>query len=266
MARGIPARVYPATKDGTSDGEPVLMTRQDLRERQVIQGSYIFASQMLLNPAADSTQGFKRDWVRFHTGSDGSGMNRYIIVDPANEKKTSSDYTAIVVIGLGEDQNYYLLDAVRDRFSLTERASEIFRMHRKWRPMTVGYEKYSMQSDIEHIKDRMGRENYNFSITELGGQIKKNDRIRQLLPIFEASRMWLPPSLFRTLYDGRTIDLIDIFLSEEYSAFPVSVHDDMFDAMARIIDPELNAFFPMVEDDRPERYSSGRRRGSAWTA
>lgn len=261
-------RKHPATVDGTPDGEPVLLPKDVLQKRRRDQGSYIFASQMLLNPKADEAQGFKREWLRWHTGSDGAMMNKYILVDPANEKKTTSDYTAILAIGLSGDNNYYLLDAVRDRLNLTQRADYIFRMHKKWRPLSVGYEKYGLQSDIEHLKDRMNRESYHFDVKELGGQMKKNDRIKQLLPIYETGRFYLPNTIFRTLYDGRTVDVIEQFLNEEYDAFPVPVHDDMLDCMARIVDPELSAIFPMLyEETKQDAYASNSvRRGSAWSA
>lgn len=269
LARGAAIeRKHPATIDGTPDGEPVLLPKEILQKRRRDQGAYIFASQMLLNPKADEAQGFRREWLRFHKGGDGAMMNKYILVDPASEKKTTSDYTAIVVIGLSGDNNYYLMDAIRDRLNLTQRADHIFRLHKKWRPLSVGYEKYGLQSDIEHLKDRMQRESYHFDVRELGGQMKKNDRIRQLLPIFENSRFYLPDTIFKTLYDGRTVDIVEQFLNEEYDAFPVPVHDDMLDAMARIVDPELSAVFPMLyEESKEDAYASGNgRRGSAWSA
>jgi phage terminase large subunit-like protein len=271
LARGAAKqRIYAATEDGTPDGEPVLLTKEILADKRRTQGSYIFASQMLQNPKADETSGFRREWLRWHKGTDGSGLNVYMICDPANEKKKTNDFTCILVIGLGADRNYYLLDAIRDRLSLTQRADHIFRMHKKWLPMTVGYEKYGMQADIEHLKDRMGRENYHFNVTELGGNAanRKNDSIRKLIPIYENGRFWLPQSLFRTLYDGRTVDIIDQFLSEEYDAFPVPVHDDMLDCMARIVDQDLNANFPrLYNDGKKDAYSGdSEERYSAWGA
>lgn len=261
-------RIYAATEDGTPDGKSVLVSEEYLQQLRREMGSSSFSSQMLQNPKADETQGFKRTWLRFHKGSDGAMMNKYILVDPASEKKTTSDYTAIVVIGLSGDNNYYLMDAIRDRLNLTQRADHIFRLHKKWKPLSVGYEKYGLQSDIEHLQDRMQRESYHFDVRPLGGQMKKNDRIRQLLPIFENSRFYLPDTIFKTLYDGRTVDIVEQFLNEEYDAFPVPVHDDMLDAMARIVDPELSAVFPMLyEETKEDAYASGNgRRGSAWSA
>lgn len=270
IARGTPSRIYAATIDGTPDGEPVLLTREQLRKKRVDQGGYIFSSQMLQNPKGDETQGFKREALCYHKGGDGSGTNKYIIIDPASEKKKTSDYTAMVVIGLGADENYYVWDIIRDRLNLTQRADILFRMHKKWKPLGVGYEKYGMQADIEHMKDRMSRENYHFSIQELGGQMPKNDRIRRMIPIVENHRLYLPETMYKTLYDGRTIDLIEQFLNEEYDAFPVPVHDDVLDALARITDPDMSPIFPQLYEDgnsKPDAYStSSSRSGSEWAA
>jgi phage terminase large subunit-like protein len=264
----IKSRLHPATKDGTPEGEPVFLSKEELAQKRRNQGPYVFSCQMLLNPVGDETQNFKRDWLRWHKGSDGSSMNRYILVDPANEKKKTSDYTAIEVVGLGADNNYYTLDLIRDRLNLTQRGDLLFQLHKKWRPLNVGYEKYGMQADISYLRERMQRENYNFAITELGGNLAKNDRIKQLIPIFEQGRWYLPESRFYTNYEGKTQDLVDVFLSEEYDAFPVPVHDDMFDCKARILDPEFGAIFPrLFDDERNDRYSRKRKQGhSAWAA
>jgi predicted phage terminase large subunit-like protein len=261
-------RIYPATHNGQADGDPVLHSRESLAEKRRSLGIYSFASQMLLDPKADTSMGFKREWVHYYKQSDGSGLNIYINVDPANSKKKTSDYTVMQVFGLGADQNYYLLDMVWDRLSLTERGDRLFHLHRKWRPLNTGYEHYGMQADIDYIKDRMSRENYHFAITELKGNVAKEDRIAKLIPLFEHGRIYLPHSLFKTDYEGKYQDLIEIFLSQEYDAFPVAIHDDMLDCMARIIDPDLGAIFPLsYEEEKPQRYQSKPYRGgSSWAA
>jgi hypothetical protein len=63
-----------------------------------------------------------------------------------------------------------------------------------------------------------------------GGTTSKVDRIRRLLPIFEGARITLPPTRHRTLYDKRTVDLVDVLIEEEYAAFPVGTHDDVLHA------------------------------------
>jgi phage terminase large subunit-like protein len=263
----IKVRKHAATDDATPEGKPVFLDREEIEKKRRIQGPYVFACQMLLNPLADETQGFKREWLKFYKGSDGANLNRYILVDPAGEKKKTSDYTAICVVGLGIDNNYYLLDMVRDRLNLLDRADALFRLHRKWRPLKVGYEKYGKDSDIQYLKEKMHRETYHFNITEMGGAVAKNDRIKGLIPSFSERRWYFPDNIFKTNYEGRVQDLVEVFINEEYLAFPVPVHDDMMDCMARILDPDLSAIWPrMEEEDKHDYYGKRRRTGSSWAA
>lgn len=247
-------RIHPATIDGTVEGEPVLLSRDELAKKRRDQGPYTFSAQQLLNPVADEAQGFKSDWIQyFKQNDDGRSFNKYILVDPANEKKKSSDYTSMVVIGLGLDENYYILDIIRDRLNLTERADALFSLHKRWKPQRVGYERYGIMADIQHIQDRMQRENYRFEIVELGGRMPKPDRIRRLIPLFETGRMYFPETIYRTDYEKKTVELVQAFIEEEYKAFPVGLHDDMIDAMSRILDEEMFTIWPKLAEE-PDRY------------
>lgn len=262
-------RIHTATVDGTLDGEPVLFTREALEQKRRDMGPYVYSSQMFQNPTIDSDQGFQKKWLNFQTCETFKNMNCYILVDPANDKKKTSDYTVMVCIGLASDENYYLLDIIRDRLSLVERADALFQMHRRFKPKDVGYEQYGMQADISHIKDTMKRINYNFKIKELGGKLSKVDRIRKLIPIFEQGRFYLPDTCIKTDYQGQTRDLIQTFINEEYSNFPVSLHDDMLDAIARIVDEKLEVKWPKLISAAGEtRYQPIRdsKSGGAWGA
>lgn len=240
-------RIYPATEDGTVEGEPVFLTRKELAKKRADQGPYTFGCQMLLDPVADSTQGFKAEWLvgRFATASP-IGQNLVFLVDAASAKKKKSDYTSMWCLGLGSDRKVYVHDMVRDRLSLTERADLLMKWHRKWKPMAVGYEQYGMMADIEHIKDLQERENYRFDITPLGGTMAKNDRIRRLIPWFEKGKIYLHPKIAKTDYEGKLTDLTQAFINDEYLAFPVAQHDDMLDALARFLDEDLPIQWPMA--------------------
>ena len=245
-------RVYPATLDGEENFTPencALMSPQTLADKRRVQGIYTFGTQMLLNPKGDSSQGFQRNWICTLKGEPhGRGLNKYILVDPANAKKKSSDWTTMGVIGLGPDKNYSLLDLVRDRMNLSERAEMLFSLHEKWQPLGVGYEEYGLQADIAHIEHVQEERNYRFKITPLGGSMSKVDRIRRLMPVFEQGRFYLPKVIFRTIYDKTTINLIDVFIEEEYVPFPVAVHDDILDMLARILDEDMKVRWPLAGD------------------
>jgi len=254
-------RLYPATDDGTLTGEPVLLSAETLAEKRRDMGPYTFACQMLQDPKGDETQGFRDEWLRHYEGEASKGTVKYILVDAASGKKKGHDYTSAWVIGLGGDQNYYALEMVRDRLNLTQRAKLVMDLHRKWKPLEVRYERYGLMADIEHIKFVQEQENYRFDIIEVGGQAPKLDRIKRLIPIFEQKRFYLPRTQNRTNYEGVTEDMVQAFIHEEYKAFPVSLHDDMLDSLARIAEPDLPLSWPKECRTTPLNFQTQFTRG-----
>ena len=267
-------RRHPSTVDGTASGAPVLFTQDYLDTIRRGMGPYQFAAQHLLDPAAERDQGFLAEWIKHYvpaeaTDANPAETNAYIVVDPASSKKAGSDYTVMAVVGLHADQNYRLLDAVRDRLNLSERAKALFRLHRKWRPIAVGYERYGVMADVEYLREEQRRQNYLFTIVELGGRLAKEERIRRLIPIFEQGRFLIPDKLWYQTLEGRRIDLARV-IADELLSFPVSEHDDGLDSISRIMDTELGAYFPRpVQKEREDRYARARRRQrrySPWAA
>ncbi len=262
MSRGTASpRIYAATDNGQIDGNPVLLTAERLAEKRRDMGAYIFSCQMMQNPVSDDKQGFKIEWIQKRPSFNRDGLNVYILCDPASEKKKTSDYSVFWCVGLGSDMKVRVLDVVRDRLNLMERTNLLFSWHRKYKPISVRYEKYGMQSDIEHIKSQMIVRNYEFPIVEVGGSTPKNDRIKRLMPKFEQGDILLPETLWYTNYEKKTEDLINTFIEEEYKAFPVPHHDDMLDSLARLFEPDLYLEWPKEEEDLPKtrerHYSSG---------
>lgn len=163
--------------------------------------------------------------------------NVYIIVDPANSKDKNSDYTAMVVIGVGFDGNYYILDMIRDRLDLSERADALIDLHRTWRPLAVGYESYGAQADIQHIEYIQNQQNYRFAITKLNStKLKKEERIRRLVPDMNQGRWYAPHNLEKYNVLQEQYDPLKAMIEEEMVTFPVGKHDDAIDAVARIYD------------------------------
>ena len=253
-------RLHPGTVNAKPEGKPVLWSAEFMAAKRRKMGSYVFGCQILLDPTADEVQGFKAEWLTYWTprkeSRDGNSMrdqNIYLLCDPASEKKKNNDYTVMLVIGLGQDQNYYLIDGLRDRLNLTERATQYIRLHRKWQPTACSYEKFGMMADIEYIKERQDRENYRFEIYPFRSQTPKLDRIRGLIPLFESGRFYIPNVVYFIDHENRQRNLIQEFVDEEYTMFPVAVHDDIFDCMAQIRDPDFGAVFPLHNFERDYR-------------
>jgi hypothetical protein len=201
LERGVlQPRIYPATLDGTLDGEPVLLSPERWEQVKDAQRSTV-AAQMLLNPVAGSEAVFLPQWFKPYDVRP-TNLNVFITCDPSQGRSHSSDRTAIAVIGLDVAGNYYLLDGVRHRMPLSERYGHLKRFHSKWvdaigvRSVTVGYEKYGMQSDLEVLKEWMDRDKYHFAIEELNfpreGLHAKPQRIGRLEPYFRKGRFYFP--------------------------------------------------------------------------
>jgi predicted phage terminase large subunit-like protein len=188
--------------------------------------------------------------------------NKLILVDPAGDpaknkgKRKKSDFTAMWVIALGSDQNAYIVDGLRDRLNLTQRAEALFALHKKHKPMHVRYEQYGLQADVEHIKSEMERRQYRFTIKEVGGNIEKNARIRRLIPWFEGGRIWLPLEMRRENVKGESYDVIADFIDQEYATFPVGRYDDSFDCMARLAEPGMPLPWPEEEEQGDPRMNA----------
>lgn len=189
-----------------------------------------------------------------------NSCNVYILVDPATTKKKTSDYTAMVVIGLGADGNYYLLDGVRERLDLFERTQTLIDLHRRWRPSLVGYEGYGMSADIQHIRAEQERSNYRFPIVEVQSRVKKVERIRRLIPDMANGRWYAPKDgIVRVNSEGNEYNFVNDLL-EEMLSFPVGRHDDAVDALSRIYD--INFDFPSPNGTR-SFHREGKKR-SPW--
>ena len=261
----LKAREYPGRLGGVEEGDSILWSEETHLSKRKEMGPYTYAAQILLNPKADSQQGFKREWLRHYKRLDIKTLNWYLTFDAASSKKKGSDYTAAWAIGLGRDGNYYCVPEVRDRLNLKERGDRLFDLHRKYKPKQVRYEKYGLMSDVEHYQSRMEHENYRFTITEVGGQTSKIDRIKRLVPLFEAGRIWIPESYTITDWQKIPHNLVHDFIEEEFYPFPVGLHDDMLDSLSRICEPELSLIWPkdgkMLNDTPPPQYS---QTATAW--
>ncbi len=261
-------RLHPATEDGTASGRPVYLTPHELANKRRNMGPYTFSAQMLLNPIADSRQTFLREWFesRFEYGQvDHMAMNRVLLCDPASEKQKRSDWTTMAVIGKGADQNVYLLDFIRDRLTLKERATEYMRLHKKWKPQQSGYEKYGLQGDIEYLKILMQQKTYHFEITELAGRLSKPDRINRLIPVCADRKFWMPEAIMRTTHEHKVEEQIIMLIEQEFLAWPVPVHDDGMDVISRMFDmPDFDFPDPPVEEHKDDRYNRRSRAHGSW--
>jgi hypothetical protein len=196
-------RIYPATKDGKVEGEPVFLTREELAEKRRGPGAL-----HLRVPDAARPEG-RRD----------AGLQGRVAAHAMANARNEHEHLHRDRSGIGQEEGFGLhrgmgsgLGVGQEHLRPRHRSGPAFAdaasrphhgWHRKWQPIAVGYEHYGMQADIEHIRDRQDRENYRFQIIPLGGAMPKLDRIRRLIPWFEQGRIFMPQALVKTNYEGR---------------------------------------------------------------
>ena len=202
LERGaLKARIYPATKDGTPEGEPVLLTAEQWTEKKRIQGPATIACQMLQNPLAGQQAMFNamdlRAWeVRPAT------LNVYLLCDPARSRKKGSANTAFAVIGVDAGRNKYLLDGANHRMDLRRRWEMMKLLRGVWinqpgvQNVYVGYEAYGAEADMDYFIEQMEIDKMSFPIEELrwprDAEPAKDDRVQRLGPDFRGHKFLLP--------------------------------------------------------------------------
>lgn len=243
-------RKYPAEVDEKGEfkmgGIPVYLTKEELIEKYDSMGEYIYSSQMGQTPTAQKDQKFHEHFLRYYKSHDviPEDMNYYLFVDPAGGENEGGDYTAMIVIGADSLRNYWIIDMVRDRIELGDKWENLRKLVQQYDISQVYYERYSMQSDIQHYKERMEAEGVFFDIKEVGGGTSKIKRIQSLLTLFMKGRIILPRSLPFEDKNGNLRDLTYEFVYDEYLNYPYSSHDDMMDCLARILDSKVEIVFP----------------------
>lgn len=230
-------RIYPCVDD---NGEPVLLSKPILARKKADLGSWVYASQMMCDPRQAGSMGFMREWIKPWTPAIWENLNRIILVDPADKIKRKTDYTVMWVIGLGSDRNYYVIDMIRDKLSLTGRTNALFSLHQKYRPnLGVFYESVGMQADTQHIEEQMALRNYRFALYPVNATSAKGLRIESLEPLFRNHRVYMPEVIWWRNWEGETVNLMEQFINDEYLAYPFCSHDDMLDALSKLTDLQV---------------------------
>ena len=271
-------RVYPCMKP---DGTPVLYTKEYLEDKRITMVGIVFAAQMMCDPKQSTNFRFDEEWISPRCSQkkvyDERGRyNWYIFVDPANSKSKRSDYTAMVVIGAGEDGKYYLADGIRDKLSLSERIDKIFGLVQKWSDgptmPKVFWEQSGLSSDTEMLSVAMRERNFFFPLMAMttkprlmfdprmspGGSLKEQ-RIMSLEPLFRNYRIVIAEEIPQVNYQGILENVASKFIDDEYLTFPFGDHDDFFDALSRIADAETGPMIVFPRSFAKKRIASSQK-------
>lgn len=173
------------------------------------------------------SQLFKEEYFKVFSWSDLKipQLNIFITVDLAISQKKTADYTSIMVVGVNQDNHWFLLDCSYGRYDPTQTIEEIFRLVGKWNPQKVGVEKVAYQAAMSHFLEKeMPRRNMFFTIEQLRAARRKEERIAALQPRFAAGAIWRPTDAGAWWEE----------MKGELLAFPNGIHDDLIDSLAYV--------------------------------
>jgi hypothetical protein len=185
----------------------------------------------------------------------GRPLNLFAAVDFAYSLKAEADYTAIVVVGIDSDSNYYVLDI--DRFKTRDNSvyfQHILRLHTKWGFLKLRAEVTAAQATIvQDLKNNyIRRHGLALSVDEFRPnrtQGTKEERIHSILQSRYANRqMWH--------YRGGHCQSL-----EEELVLSNPPHDDIKDCLATAVDACVAPSFRRTETVRTQQSSFHSRFG-----
>jgi predicted phage terminase large subunit-like protein len=263
---------------------PERLTEEFLKDQRASQGTYIFNCQYMLDPVNSEDADFAREWLQYYKGyirKTNEGKWELVVEwvgdcdkrpiediqvpftvpirifttwDPANKKKKKTDFTACSTIGMTPNNDWFVLNLNRDKYNPREIVDRIIREQDDFEAERTGIEEEGKETIKFYLIERMRKLGKFFRLTELKSRgVKKEDRIKRLVPRFENRAIFLPTNITRKTWDHKVINVVEAF-EDEYIYFPLAKHDDIIDSLA------------YMEDMTPKpkgRRASGRRKGRA---
>ena len=199
-----------------------------------------FRAQYYNNPNATDLAGitnenfnyYKREFVSRKSGKwyfNGKRLNVFASVDFAYSLSKRSDYTAIVVVGVDSDHQYYVLDIARFKgTNVSDYFAQILALHQKWDFRKIRAEVTAAQKVIVNgLKDEVTRHGLALMIDEYSPsrlQGSKEERIEGILQYrYKNGQIWH--------YRGGLCQTL-----EEELVMRHPPHDDIKDCLAAAID------------------------------
>ena len=163
----------------------------------------------------------------------GSNLNKltyYISIDLAVSEKEYADYTSIVVIGVDQNNNWFLVDGFYERIKPDVTIDKIFYFVNKWKPYEVVLEKVAFQLSMKtFIQNEMVKRGRFFNLKMISRTKGKLSVLKGFQPIVELGRFWIPEDVI--------IDFTEELLHEMELITNDSIlskHDDLIDSISQL--------------------------------
>ena len=238
--------------DDSQITHPERFTREGINN--LMKDIWVFNCQMMLSPEDPAKKRFTPQMIKYY--EELPEILKYVLlVDPANEKKKRSDYTAMMVVGIGLT-HYYVVYVMRDKLGPDERIDAAIDLIQRFNIQDVAWEKIGLNNDTFYLEEKRREKNLSFHVKEITSHVgAKVDRIRDILVPQYAQGKWLWPKKgamdYFSIYENKTIDMVRE-LEMEFLQFPNGKHDDMLDC---------GTFLPHLKVSKPQEPSKPKPTG-----
>lgn len=218
---------------------PTLFPEEKLHKIKKEQAEF-FDGQMLNDPFAMQQNFIKQNWIQhWRRGELPESKLTFMLLDPAGKETEGSDNSGLVVVDAGSDKKLYVILAQRRKLSDMKIVEWLIELASYYQPMMIGIEegKFEIYRDLINFLApqmiRMGRvaagsHQYCSSISNILIPLKhknrpKELRVRNLQGWVESGNLLFAPTGMDALID-------------ELLRFGKTIHDDIADALAYILD------------------------------
>jgi len=236
----------------TKDNETIDPKEIEAAERTL--SSFAFKQEYLSSFDNAGQEVFKEDWIKYAPEPQ---YGSYVIaIDLAGFEDVSKnagaakkrlDESAISIVKVEDNGNWWIKDIIHGRWDIRETASRILMAVRDHQPIAVGIERGALKNAVQpYLNDLMRKNNVYCHITDLThGNKKKTDRVVwSLQGRFEHGRITLNDSLDKSDWK----EFIDQFLM-----FPTAgVHDDLIDSLSYVDQLAVTSYNTDYDDDEYE--------------
>lgn len=189
-------------------------------------GVEFFNNQYMNRIISSEDADFREQFLQFYKPGDKlPDMNVYAIIDPAIAETSQADYTAIPIVGVTADNNWYVLDYEMFRGKPQEIIDKTFKLYARYPKLRrIGVETVAYQKSLLYsFKDEMRTRGIQLPLVEVSRSTKvtKELRIRGILqPIIQQRKLHIQTGM--------------IELREQLRTFPRCKHDDLIDALSSV--------------------------------
>lgn len=218
--------------DGREKKHYVGYTKEMLDEKIGSMTPVVAATQMRCDPSMSNNNSFDLTWIKRWPAVNIRGLNVFTVVDPAGDPTKRADYTSILTFGVDSQKYIYVIDLIRDKLTLDQKYARLVEIKHRYNPISVFYERVSMQADIAYLERCMNETNMRFNIIEFKTTTNKVLKISNLIPTMKRGMILFPDHCWHINWQGEMEDMLDSLIVDEMMSFPNCQHDDGLDTLS----------------------------------